>query len=272
MQKQLKELWQRAAARRAKNIFYPYFSKAEKLRLKREFDIIEQTDAVGLIMSFVNQADEARKKGDFFVEGAANCSFLLYAVGATTLKPLWAGLPMDRLWEWSPFEIFINPLVDVKPEYKIVFAEKPAFTPEEEELRFDEIVIKRALEYGILSKEQQNYGNGLLPAVNYQFVNEVLADSKGKMIWIEQATELLSRMGGFTYAEADLMRRECDGSFSANDVRFSERRKKFLNHALQVGYGYNFADEYFYHIFKAFSNAKLLLKAHVAATVFGRNK
>lgn len=75
MQNPLKELWQRAAARRAKNIIYPYFSKDEKIRFKREAAIIEQTGTTELILSFINQADEARNKGSFYVEGEANAVF-----------------------------------------------------------------------------------------------------------------------------------------------------------------------------------------------------
>ena len=81
MENQFKELWQRAVERRAKNIMLPYFTKDEKIRFKQEVAIIEQTGTTEQILSFVNQADEARKRGSFYVEGEANCSFLLYAVG-----------------------------------------------------------------------------------------------------------------------------------------------------------------------------------------------
>lgn len=84
MDNQLKELWQRAVVKRAKHIMFPQFTKDEKIRFKREAAVIEQTGMTEQILSFVRQADEARKCGSFYVEGEANCSFLLYAVGATT--------------------------------------------------------------------------------------------------------------------------------------------------------------------------------------------
>ena len=262
MQNQLKELWLRATAKRAKNILLPAYSPEEKIRFKQEAAIIEQTGMTEQILSFVKQADEARKKGNFYVEGAANCSFLLYAVGATTVYPFRTH---------SPFELFINPLTENKPEYKIVFADEPVFTPEENEMEYGEFIIKRAVKSGLLSEEQLRTNYTHPTAQNYQFVYEVISETNQNLIWYEQAIELLSRMGGFTYAEADLMRRACNEGFSENGIRYPERRRKFINHAVQVGYSSYFAERFFDYIFKEFSNTKLLLKSHVAAIAFGRN-
>ena len=61
-----------------------------------------------------------------------------------------------------------------------------------------------AIERGFVTQEQ------IPPLVsrNYQFVDAVLAESNGHTIWQEQVIELLYRVGGFSYAEADLLRRE----------------------------------------------------------------
>lgn len=257
MQNQLKNLWQRAVESRAKNIMFPYFTKDEKIRFKREAAIIEQTGTSEQILSFVKQADEAHKRGSFYVEGAANCSFLLYAVGATTVNPLYVR---------SPFELFINPLIENKPEYKIVFADEPIIPPEDEGMDYDKFIIKWAVKHGIIKKEQLKTGDFYPPARNYQFVYEVLSESNGNIIWYEQAIELLSRIGGFTYAEADLLRRE----IREGKTRFAQQRKRFINHAVQAGYRWEDADKYFYYIFNSLSNGDLRLKAHAVATVFGR--
>lgn len=139
----------------------------------------------------------------------------MYAVGATTVDPLFIR---------SPFELFINPLTDVKPEYKIVFADEPTYTPEEEEMDDGELLIKRAVKSGILMQKKLKTDYGSHPGAHaYQFVNEVLSETNGN----EQAIELLSRMGGFTYAEADLFRRSCGASFSEKGIRYGERKKNF---------------------------------------------
>ena len=257
MQNQLNELWARATKRRAKNIRFPAFSPEEKIRFKREAAIIEQTGTTDKILSFIKQADEAKSKGSFYVEGAANCSFLLFAVGATTVNPLFIR---------SPFELFINPLTDAEPEYKIVFAEEPIIAPEDEETEFDTYVLKCAVKHGIIRQEQLQKSSFYPPAHNYQFVYEVLSETDGNIVWYEQAIELLARIGGFTYAEADFLRRKIKGSESM----FSEQRKRFLNHAVQTGYKWDDADRYFHYIFGSLLNPDLRLKANAVATVFGR--
>ena len=241
---------------------FPAFLPEEKIRFKREAAIIEQTGMTEQILSFVRQADEARDCGSFYVEGEANCSFLLYAVGATTVYPFRTK---------SPFEIFINPLINEKPKYKIVFAAKPTYTHEEDEMDDGELLIKRAVKCGILRQEKLKTDYGSHPtACSYQFVNDVLAESNGNIIWQEQAIELLHRMGGFTYAEADMFRRSCGAGFSEKGIRYVERKKNFLTHAVQVGYDRFFAECYFSYILKLFLNSDLLLKSHVAAVVFGQ--
>ena len=145
MDKRLKELWERAVKRKAKNIMFPQFTKEEKIRFKREADIIEQTGTTEQILSFIEQADEARKKGRFYAEGEANCSFLLYAAGATKVDPIFVR---------SPFELFINPLTENKPAYNIVFADKPEFPLEDDGMDYDKFIIKWAVKHGIIKKEQ----------------------------------------------------------------------------------------------------------------------
>ncbi len=257
MEDKIKQLWQRAVTERAKNLPQPSFTKEEKIRLKHELEIIEQTKTADLILSFINQTDEARKKGGFCVEGAANCSFLLYSVGATTINPLWIG---------SQFERFINPLRDMEPYYGITFANPPVLTDEEKDTEINELILKKAITYGIIKEEQLKFDNSHPPASAYQFVEEVLSESNGNIIWQEQVIELLSRMGGFTYAEADLMRCVSMG----NGKWLSQRKEEFMKHAVQIGYSREYAAQYLYYLFKA--NLTAQIKAHVAATVLWQSR
>lgn len=256
MEDLIKQLWQRSVIERAKNLTMPSFTKEEKVRLKHELDIIEQTNNAEHIMSFINQADEARKRGSFYVKGAANCSFLLYSVGATTINPLWIG---------SQFERFINPLMNGKPYYEIEFATPKELSDEEMNIPLDDVIVKRAVKYGFIKQEQLESTTNHPSASCYQFVDEILSESGGNIIWQEQVIELLYRMGGFYYAESDLLRREAAKGFIQNPKWYAEKRKRFIDNALHIGYEYYYSDKFFRYIFEA--NMYAYLKAHVAAVV-----
>lgn len=256
MEDLIKELWQRAVREKAKDIARPAFTKAEKIRLKHELDIIRKTNTAEQIASFISQADQARELDSFYVKGAANCSFLLYAVGATTINPMWIG---------SQFERFINPLMSGSPYYEIVFATPKELSAEEENMLLRELIIKRAIEYGLIQEEQLKPSNDHPTASQYQFVEDVLFESNGNIIWQEQVIELLHRMGGFSYAEADLLRREGAKGYTYDRKWYATNRKRFIDNAVTVGYDYDYADDFFKYIFEA--NMHAHIKAHVAATV-----
>ena len=256
MEDLIKQLWQRAVREKAKDIARPAFTKAEKIRLKHELDIIRKTTTAEQITSFVKQADEARKVGNFYVKGAANCSFLLYAVGATTINPMLID---------SQFERFINPLMDGSPYYEIVFATPKELSAAEEELMLHGLIITRAIEHGVIKEEQVERSTDHPSATRYQFIDMVLFESTGNIIWQEQVIELLHRMGGFSYAEADLLRREGAKGYTYNRKWYATNRKRFIDNAVTVGYDYNYADKFFRYIFEA--NMHAHLKAHVAAVV-----
>lgn len=252
----IKRLWARAVREKAKDIARPAFTKNEKIRLKHELEIISQTKTAEQIISFINQADEARKTGRFYTKGAANCSFLLYTVGATTINPMLIG---------SQFERFINPLMDGSPYYEIASGTPKELSTEEEQMLLNELIIKRAVEHGFIKDEQLKRSTDHPSASSYQFVEDVLFESNGNIIWQEQVIELLYRMGGFSYAEADLMRRDSAKGYTFDGKWFATRRKRFMDNALHAGYDYYFADKFFRYIFEA--NMHIYLKAHVAAVV-----
>lgn len=248
----IKQLWQRAVTERTKAI--SSFTKVEKIRLKHELNIINQTNTTEQIVSFVKQADEARKLSSFYVKGAANCSFLLYSVGATTINPMLIG---------AQFERFINPLrVNLAPYYEIEFATPKELSDEEMNTPLDEVIVKRAVEYGFIKQEQLKFSYDHPSASCYQFVEEVLSESNGNIIWQEQVIELLHRMGGFSYAEADILRRQGAKCYTWDRRWYAAVRKKFIDNALCAGYDYYFADKFFKYIFEA--NMHAHIKAHVA--------
>lgn len=256
MEDLIKQLWQRAVTNRAKNIVQSAFTKEEKIRLKHELDIIQQTNTAEQILSFINQAEEARKQGSFYVNGAANCSFLLYCVGATTINPMWFG---------SQFERFINPLMDGAPYYEIVFSNPTLLSFEEKNMLFSEWILNRSIEHGFIKKEQLENTYDHPPASRYQFVEDILFESNGNIIWQEQVIELLYRMGGFSYAEADLFRRDSAKGYTQSSKWYVTQRKRFVENATHIGYDWEYADKFFRYIFEA--NMHAYLKAHVAAVV-----
>ena len=253
MQDLIKQLWQRAVTERSKKI--SHFTNDEKSRLKHELDNIKQTNTFKQILSFSAQVDEARNKGNFFVKGAANCSFLLYCVGATTINPFWTG---------SQFERFINPLMNGTPYYEIAYSDPTVLSFKEEDM-----ILSRAIERRFIKKEQLENTYDHPPASRYQFVEDILFESNGNIIWQEQVIELLYRMGGFSYAEADLMRRNSAKGHPLNGKWFAPKREKFIKNAVHIGYDWDYADKYFHYIFEA--NMHAYLKAHVAAVVLGSN-
>lgn len=129
----------------------------------------------------------------------------------------------------------------------------------------DELILKRAIEYGFIKNEQLELTFDYPSASRYQFVDNILWDTNGNIVWQEQVIELLHRMGGFSYAEADLIRRDGGKGYTKNSKWYAIRRKKFIDNATRIGYDWEYADKFFKYIFEA--NMHVYLKAHVAAVV-----
>ena len=129
----------------------------------------------------------------------------------------------------------------------------------------DETIYKRAKGAQLIDHTLKENSKNYPPSGNYQFVKEVLENSEGIIVWQEQVIELLHRMGGFSYAEADILRRDSAKGLWKNTEWYSTRRRIFLAHAVSCGYDFRFADKYFRYIFEANHHARL--KAAVAAQV-----
>lgn len=246
------------ACQRVARVRFRGLSQSERARLSHELKIIEQTDTASQFLDIIATADNAAEQGDFYAIGAANCSFLLYCAGATTINPLSINLPFER---------YINPLARNK-DYKLYYEISRirfAAKPQPEDIYLDEAIYKRARRAQLIDPTLEEISKNYPPSVNYQFVKEALEDSDGIIIWQEQVMELLHRMGGFSYAEADILRRDGAKGRWKNTEWYSPRRKKFSDHAICCGYDFRFADRYFRYIFEA--NMYARLKCAVAAQV-----
>lgn len=233
--------------------------KDEKVRLKHELHIMEDTGTEQYFIDLIAKADEEKKRGSFYMPGAFNCSFLLYCAGATTINPMLFG---------SPFERLINPLAfnaQLLPPFEAC-RDKFSPLPWNEYETADEAVFAVAQREGLIDSRLAGIAKKYAPAANYQFVSEVLAKSRGIIVWQEQIIELLRRMGGFSYARADQLRREGGKGLWRNNAWYGGVRDIFLPHAQACGYSHYFADSYLRYIFEA--NIYTQLKAHVAAKLF----
>lgn len=234
------------------------FAKEEKIRLSDELRVIEMTHTEDYFLDIIAKADEEKKHRDFYMPGSFNCSFLLYCAGATTINPILLN---------SPFERLINPLTfnaKFLPPFEVC---RDKFIPpaERADISLDEAIFTRAKGAKLVEDCLAEIAKKYPPSQKYQFVSEVLAESRGIIVWQEQIIELLRRMGGFSYAEADKLRRDGAKGLWRNDTWYSSVRDIFLPRAVACGYSYDFADKYLRYIFKA--NIFTRLKAHAAAKV-----
>lgn len=233
-------------------------TKVEIIRLSDELRIIERAHTEKYFVEIITKADEEKKHGDFYTPGCFNCSFLLYCAGATTINPILLN---------SPFERFINPLTfyaKFLPPFEVC---RDKFVPQTEpaDISLDEAIFTRAQHAGLVEDCLAEIAKKYPPSQKYQFVREVLEESRGIIVWQEQIIALLRRMGGFSYAEADKLRRDGAKGLWRNEVWYTNLRNIFLPHAVACGYSYDFADKYLRYIFEA--NIYTRLKAHVTAKV-----
>ena len=233
-------------------------SKVEKIRLSDELRLIERMQVENYFTEIIANADEKKKYGAFYMPGCFNCSFLLYCAGATTINPILLN---------SPFERFINPLTfytKFLPPFEVC---RDKFVPQTEpaDITLDEAIFTRAKRVGLVEDRLAEIAEKYHPSQKYQFVREVLEESRGIIVWQEQIIELLRRMGGFSYIKAERLRRDGGKGLWRNGAWYYSVRDIFLPHAVACGYYYDFADKYLRYIFEA--NIYTRLKAHVAAKV-----
>ncbi len=235
------------------------FTKNLRVRLNHELKIIDETRTEDFFLSFIQQGDEAKQKGDYYVKGTANCSFLLYCTNTTAVNPI--------LWD-LPFERFLNPLLVNGPYFEIVFAPKRILPEENLDTEIEKLPIRFALENGQLFEDILDHKRNFPAIHRYQFAEEVLQETGYNLVWQEQLIELLCRIGGFSYAEADLFRRDIAKRHMKKI--YGDVRRRFLEHATHVGYDWTWASDFFHYLvtISYYLPCKAFYAALAAHTIF----
>ncbi len=175
----------------------------ERARLEYEWDILQETGNASRIEAAFEEIVTARQKGyfplsgerggkylisagDFIVGGAANCSLLLFCAGITKVDPIKFHLPFER---------FVNPLLGGEVEIPLVA--RPQKPDASQEVGSLALWAEKGFVEEILTPRERN---GIM--------KEVLQETNGHLLFQEQAMELLHEVGGYSYAEANMVRRQ----------------------------------------------------------------
>ena len=212
----------------------------ERERLEYEWNILQQTGNASRIRAAVEEIETARQKGyfplsgehggkyvvtgDFIVGGAANCSYLFFCLGVTKVDPIKYHLPFER---------FVNPLLHGQAEIHLIARSRTTVSPQEANLI--------ALSVG------KSFGEEIrTPRERDGIMKEVLQETNGWLRFQEQAMELLHEVGGYSYAEADIVRRQLAKRLLLYDGKSLE--EQFMGRARERGYESGEAREIFHEI------------------------
>ncbi len=211
----------------------------ERARLESEWDILQETGNAPRIEAAVEEITAARQKGyfslageskgryllsacDFIVGGAANCSYLLYQAGATRV---------DALKYHLPFERFVNPLLRGVAEIPLVARPQKSAVSQEADL----IALLTKKGFGEEIRTPCERTDGVM--------KEVLQETNGRLLFQEQLIELLHEVGGYSYAEADMVRQ----SLAKRHLQYGGKllEEQFVGRAKERGYTQGNAQEIF---------------------------
>lgn len=196
----------------------------ERERLEYEWRILQETGNSARTAAAVEEIERARERGyfqlagerggkylitagDFIVGGAANCSYLLYQAGVTRVDALKYDLPFER---------FLNPLKESEAELSLVPRPRETVEPIEENL------LRLLIEKGVRSERILRPKEIVTAEGEAQPVKDILAPTNGHLVYQEQLLHLLHRVGGYSYAEADLLRRALSKNRPVSFEQFSE--------------------------------------------------
>lgn len=223
------------------------FTESELERLKHELAVIKCARCEQLIVKAIEEIKMIPPEKEFYIRGAANCSFLLYVFGITKVNSIQFNLPFER---------FVNPLRnDIVPVIQPEFVSKAHIKTD---LTIDEVVMSLAFE------EKQE--TKAIPMSKYksQPLYDILYETRGKLLWQEQFINALNRVGGMLPEYADAARRNiCKyGKGSMNcDIYYDW----LADHAVRLGYDrfemFDYADEFFDDIRFAKCKAHFLAQA-----------
>ena len=223
------------------------FAESELERLKHELAVIKCVQCEQTIVKTIEEIKAIPPDKEFYICGAANCSFLLYALGVTKVDPLRFDLPFER---------FVNPLRnDTAPVIQPEFVSK---THIKTDLTIDGVVMSLAFE------EKQETKAIPMSSYKNQPLYDILYETRGKLLWQEQFINVLNRVGGMLPEYADAARRDiCKyGKDSMNcDIYYDW----LADHAERLGYdGFEMSDyvcEFFENIRYAKCKAHFLAQA-----------
>ena len=213
----------------------------ERERLEYEWNILQVTGNASRIKATVEEIKSARQKsyfpltgavggryllsvGDFIIGGAANCSYLLFCAGVTKVDPIKFHLPFER---------FINPLLRGQAEIPLTIRCRKPTVPQEVDL--------------IALLAEKGWGEEIrTPRERNGIMKEVLQETNGYLLFQEQAMELLHEVGGYSYAEADIIRRQLAKRLLLYGGKSLE--EQFMGRARERGYENGEAREIFHEI------------------------
>ena len=223
----------------------------ERVRLEYEWNILQETGNAAQFEATVEEIEAAREKGyvpltgegggryllstgDIIVGGAANCSYLLFCAGVTKVDPIEFHLPFER---------FVNPLLRGSAEIPLAARFQKSDAPKE----VDFIAFLTEKGFGEEIRTPRNRGG---------IMKEVLQETNGHLLFQEQSMELLHEVGGYSYAEADIVRRQLAKRQFQYDGKPLE--EQFIERARERGYTSSEARKIFHEM--AHCSGKLVPK------------
>lgn len=194
------------------------FTKPELERLRHEIVVIKRAQCESTIIEAINEIKNIPPEKEFYVCGAANCSFLLYAFGVTKVDPIRFDLPFER---------FVNPLREnTTPTILTEFTPKKHI---QTNLTIEELLASQITFYRPLASEIP------MSAYENQPLYDILYETRGKLLWQEQFINILNRIGGMLPEHADRARRELC-KYGANSLTCDIFYNWFANHSERLGY------------------------------------
>ena len=214
------------------------FTEAEHERLKHEIAVIKRARCEQAIVKEIEKIKAIPRGKEFYIVGAANCSFLLYAMGITKVDPIRFDLPFER---------FLNPLEDTTLVIQPEFAPKAHM---QTDLTLEELITMQGMDKKIEPTA--------IPISKYknQPLYDMLRETRGNVVWQEQFINILNRVGGMLPEFADRARRNIC-KYGIDDWNCSIFYDWFSAHSERLGYDrFEIGDYAFDHIFKNIYFAK----------------
>lgn len=214
------------------------FTEAELERLKHEIAVIKRARCEQAIVKEIEKIKAIPRGKEFYIGGAANCSFLLYAMGITKVDPIRFDLPFER---------FLNPLEDTTLVIQPEFAPKAHM---QTDLTLEELISLQGMNKKIepTAIPMSKYKN--------QPLYNILYETHGNLLWQEQFINILNRVGGMLLEFADRARRHIC-KYGIDDWNCSIFYDWFSDHSERLGYDrFEIGDYAFDQIFKNICFAK----------------